>query len=117
MHCKISNCSCGIFTTDGYCEKHKYYTRYDMQYIRDHILVFYIKNINEENSIKCKSKKTFSLFRYMSYKKEFFIENPKFHIIAINKGKQFLKDIEKSLSINEYKKYVSFINEIESFNI
>ena len=36
MDCKISKCICGIFTTDGYCEKHKYYTRYDNKIIMSH---------------------------------------------------------------------------------
>ena len=52
----------------------------------------------------------------MSYKKEFFIEHPKFHMTVIKKGKQFQDDIEEVLSTEEYDKYNSFLNEIEQFN-
>ena len=116
MQCKISYCNCNIFTTDGYCEKHKYYSRYDSKYIMEHINKFHIKNINKESSREDKAKKTLLLFRYMSYKKEFFIEHPKFHMTVIKKGKQFKDDIEENLSTEEYDKYNSYLNEIEQFN-
>ena len=116
MQCKISNCTCGSFTTDGYCEKHKYYSRYDSKYIMDHINKFHIRNINEDNTEVGKAKKTLSLFRYMSYKREFFIKYPKFHITVIKKGREFQKDIEEVLSIEERDRYISFFNEIEKFN-
>lgn len=116
MQCKISNCTCGSFTTDGYCEKHKYYSRYDSKYIMDHINKFHILNINKDNTKEGKAKKTFSLYRYMSYKKEFFIKYSKFHIIVIKKGKEFQEDIEELLSLEEYNNYISFVNEIEQFN-
>jgi hypothetical protein len=116
MQCKISYCNCSIFTTDGYCEKHKYYSRYDGKYIMDHIKKFHIENINKESSREVKAKKTLQLFRYMSYKKEFIIEHPKFHLTVIKKGRQFKDDIEENLSTEEYDKYISFLNEIEQFN-
>ena len=116
MQCKSSKCNCSIFTTDGYCEKHKYYSRYDNKYIMDHINKFHIQNINNESSKEAKAKKTLLLFRYMSYKKEFFIEHPKFHMTVIKKGKQFKEDIDKALSVEDYDKYISFLNEIEKFN-
>tara|TARA_B100000900_G_scaffold404546_1_gene413052 strand:+ start:312 stop:665 length:354 start_codon:yes stop_codon:yes gene_type:complete len=116
MQCKISNCNCGIFTTDGYCEKHKYYTRYDNKIIMYHINEFHIKNINEGIDKETKAKRTISLFRYMSHKREFFIEYPKYHVTVIKKGKEFLEDIKKLLPEEECDKYVSFINEIEQFN-
>ena len=61
MQCKISKCNCSIFTTDGYCEKHKYYSRYDHKYIMDHINKFHIQNINNESSKEAKAKKTLLL--------------------------------------------------------
>lgn len=116
MQCKILNCNCNIFTTDGYCEKHKYYTRYDNKIIMSHINDFHINNINDDNTKEGKSRKTISLFRYMSHKKEFFIEYPKYHMTVIKKGKHFQEDIKNALSEKECDKYVSFINEIEKFN-
>ena len=116
MQCKMSYCDCGVFTTDGYCEKHKYYSRYDREYIREHITKFYIKNINDESSSIGKAKKSLSLFRYMSYKREFFIENPEFHRVVIKKGKEFKEHIKKALSTEEYDKFISYVNEIEKFN-
>ena len=52
----------------------------------------------------------------MSYKREFFIEHPKFHMTVIKKGGQFKEDIAEALSTEECDKYISFLNEIEQFN-
>lgn len=117
MSCILPHCGSCKFTTDGYCEKHRYYTTTDNKFIIEHIKNCHIKKITKSKSEVSKSRKVTALYNYLKYKKDFMLFYNGFYLMTLKKGDDFVEDIRTFLPKQESDKFNEVFLTIKSFAI
>ena len=112
MNCSLKNCNNESFTSDGFCEKHKYYTSKDFDYIREH-LKKYTLNFNNLTTISEKIKSAIRIYNYLKYKKEFLKFYPKLYDIILDKSNELLFELEIYGSSKDKLKFKSLVEKIK----
>ena len=115
MNCCLKNCYNESFTSDGFCEKHKFYTSKDFDYIRDHIKM-YLNNFTKLTTSSKKIELVLRLFNYIKYKKEFLRFYPKFYDCVLQKSNELLFEIEIYGSSKDKLKFESLVEIIKEIN-
>ena len=111
MNCCLKNCFNESFTSDGFCEKHKFYTSKDYEHITNH-LKKYVHNFNTLTSESDKIKSLLRMFTYLKYKKEFLKFYPKFYNVVLNKSNELIREIEKKGSYNDSIQFKSLVEKV-----
>ena len=110
MECHIKNCKCLVKTTDGFCDKHGYYSNCDENYIIPHIKD-YMNRIQSSSNKDEQINLSLNLWYYLTFKKEFILNHSSiFYQVIIKKGDELIKQIEKINKTKYKKKIEKFIN-------
>lgn len=112
MSCSISTCFNESITCDGYCNKHKYFTTKDNQYIINHVK-FYFSKLNTLYVKRDRAKLLINLFNYLKYKKEFLLSNGKFLNVVLNKAEELSNEIKEYVSNDDYKKFLNIFDNLK----
>lgn len=118
MECHIKNCKCLVKTTDGFCDKHGYYSNCDNEYIIPHVIE-YMQKILLSSNRDDRLNLSLNLWYYLTFKKEFILNySLNFYQVIIKKGEQLIKEIE-NFNEPKYKrkieKFIDFQSKIKQF--
>ena len=89
MTCNHYNCNLDSYTSDGFCEKHKYWSN-EQKYITFHINN-YLEKIHDAKGKVNKIRHCQRLFNYVKYKEPFLKKNKKFCQVVKGKIDEMMK--------------------------
>lgn len=114
MSCNLNKCCNEAETEDGFCLLHGYYSSTDNEYIIKHIQN-YLDDIEGTSCNKNKIKKIINLWYYLTYKKDFILENNNFYKSILNKAEELKNDLMEENLTTELQKFNNLHDQIKSF--